>query len=134
MAIFTNSHQGPLQIICFMVTFTIVFYTGSLPTTTTRRAGSPLPPWDPENTSQKTPINLDPWGKKMLTENRVKIAKVLALDNNIWAELQGAKVIDTDSINRIKVVIKLKYLSWLNCSCCTNILDSELYIKRGQKI
>ena len=70
----------------------------------------------------------------MLTENRVKIAKVLALDNNIWAELQGAKVIDTDSIDRIKVVIKLKYLTWLNCSCCMNILDSELYIKRGQQI
>ena len=89
-----------------MVTFTIIFYTGPVTTTMTRNDGSPLPPWDPENPSQQTVIELDSWCKKVIAANRVKVSKVLRLTEDIWAELQAADVIGGADADRIKVIME----------------------------
>ena len=88
-----------------MVPYTCIFFTGPVPTCRTRPASSSLPPWDPQNPSQQTPVNLDPCWKKRLTENLVKIAQVLDLTNDIWSELQAANVIKGEEIARKKVFI-----------------------------
>ena len=59
----------------------------------------------------------------MLTKNRVKIAEGLELNKDIWEELRTASVIDEAGMKRIKVLIKLKYLTHLMRKCFLLFFD-----------